>query len=123
MRAESDLGPVGMMNAVMNAVIKTPKILLSLAMAALATSCSFVQLSDAGAEVAQLDSADIQNCTVVGVVSAATQNRVVLQRGDVKVREELLVLARNQAGELGANAIVPIEQPADGKQSFRAYRC
>ena len=87
------------------------------------SACSFVQLSDAGAGVAQVGSADVQNCTAVGVVSASTQSKVVVARGDVKVREELLVLARNQAGDLGANAIVPIDQPKDGKQSFRAFRC
>ena len=89
----------------------------------LISACSFVQLSDAGANVAQMDTTDVLNCTAVGVVSTSTQDKVLIERGGAKVREELLVLARNQAAELGANAIVPIDQPKDGKQSFRAYQC
>ena len=94
-----------------------------LAAALLLSACSFVQLSDAGAGVAQMDPADVLNCTSLGVVSAATQDKVLLERGSAKVQEELLVLARNQAADLGANAIVPVDPPKDGKQSFRAYRC
>lgn len=86
-------------------------------------ACSFVQLSDAGAGVTQLSSTDVGNCASVGVVSAETQDKVVLSRGAAKIAEELLVLARNQAGNMGANAIVPITAPKEGKQDFRAYRC
>ena len=97
---------------------------ITLSIIALSLSgCSFVALSDKGANVAQMQPTDVLNCTSVGVVSTSTQDKVVVSRGEAKVREELLVLARNQAGELGANAIVPIDQPKEGKQNFRAYKC
>ena len=87
------------------------------------SACSFVQLSDAGAQVAQMEPADVANCTSIGEVSSRTRDKVVVSRGDAKVREELTVLARNEAAGLGANAIVPIGEPENGEQRFRAYRC
>jgi hypothetical protein len=85
--------------------------------------CSFVQLTDAGSGVAQASAADVANCREVGTISSNTKSRVVLERNSASVREELIVLARNQAAQLGANAIVPIGEPVDGTQSFRAYDC
>ncbi|XOV83247.1 MAG: DUF4156 domain-containing protein [bacterium] len=89
----------------------------------LLTGCTFVQLSDAGAGVAQLGNGDVANCESIGVVSTQTRDKVVISRSDEAVREELTVLARNEAAKLGANAIVPIANPEDGAQSFRAFLC
>jgi len=87
------------------------------------SACSFVQLTDAGHAVAQASSTDVVNCQPVGVVSATTRAKVLLNRNAAQVQEELIVLARNQAADLGANAIVPIGQVTNGGQSFRAYTC
>ena len=93
-------------------------------LAAIALSgCSFVQLSDGGAGVAQMAVGDVSNCREVGVVSSQTRAKVLINRAEDSVREELTVLARNQAATLGANAIVPIGEPENGTQSFRAYAC
>jgi hypothetical protein len=89
----------------------------------LLAGCTFVQLSDAGAGVAQLGSGDVANCESKGVVSTQTRAKVVISRSEEAVREELTVMARNEAAKLGANAIVPIAQPEDGAQSFRAFLC
>lgn len=89
----------------------------------LLSGCTYVRLTDQGAQVTQGAAADVANCTQVGVVSANTRAKVVVKRVDGKVREELLVLARNEAANLGANTIVPDGEPVEGKQSFRAYRC
>ena len=87
------------------------------------SGCSFVQLTDGGSAVIQAASPDVQQCRDIGVVNATTRSKVVVSRGSGKVQEELIVLARNQAAELGANAIVPIGEPQAGRQSFRAYAC
>ena len=89
----------------------------------LLAGCTFVQLSDAGAGVAQLGSGDVANCESKGVVSTQTRDKVVVSRSEEAVREELTVMARNEAAKLGANAIVPIARPEDGAQSFRAFLC
>ena len=110
--------------------MKRTKFLNYLAKAAVITgivgtlgACSFVQLSDAGSNVTQAHGADVTQCQSIGIVSATTKEKVGIKRGAAKVAEELLVLARNEAGKLGANAIVAINQPKGGEQSFRAYKC
>ena len=89
----------------------------------LISACSFVQLTDAGANVAQLGAGDVAGCAAKGVVSTQTRARVVFNRSAGAVQEELTVLARNEAALLGANAIVPVGEPERGAQRFRAYFC
>ncbi len=103
--------------------MRRPVIWLVLCATTAAGGCQFVQVSDKGANVKQATSADVVNCRNVGQVVATTQARVLIKRGDVKVRQELIDLARNQAAELGANAIVPVAPHENGKQTFRAYAC
>ncbi len=97
--------------------------LLIIATALMTSACTFVQLSDAGASVAQLGPGDVANCQDKGVVSTQTKAKVIINRGREAVQEELAVLARNEAANLGANAIVPIGEPENGTQRFRAYLC
>lgn len=87
------------------------------------SGCAFVQVSEEGATVAQASATDVVNCTEVGTVDSQTQSRVLLERGSAKVKQELIDLARNQAANMGANAIVAIGEPENGRQSFRAYKC
>jgi hypothetical protein len=85
--------------------------------------CTWVKLSDAGALVQPTEVGAIATCQRVGIVTTQTQSKVVVSRGDTKVREELLVLARNEAAALGADTIVAIGRPGDGRQDFEAYLC
>ncbi|MEM7079610.1 MAG: DUF4156 domain-containing protein [Pseudomonadota bacterium] len=85
--------------------------------------CTFVQLTDGGAEVVQASAADVTECIELGTVETSTRDKVVVQRGDAKVTEELTVLARNRAAQMGANAIVPVSRPDEGNASFKAYSC
>lgn len=89
----------------------------------LLAGCSYVQLSKGGAGVAQLNPEDANHCKAVGTVTAQTRDKVVMQRKLEKVREELTVLARNEAAALGANAIVPLGEIEQGSQRFQAYSC
>ncbi len=63
------------------------------------------------------------NCQKVGIISAHTKDQIVVNRSDSKVREELLVLARNEAARLSGDTIVAMGPPRDGAQDFTAYRC
>ena len=85
--------------------------------------CAFVQVSDAGATVAQATSTDVVNCEEKGEIVTNTRSKVLIERGSTKVQQELIDLARNQAATMGANAIVPSGEPVDGSQKFRAYLC
>ena len=89
----------------------------------LTSGCAFVSLTDAGAAVRQSSAEDVTNCKLVATISSQTKNTVVVDRNLNKVREELIVLARNRAAEMGANAIVPVAEQRNGTQDFSAYSC
>mgnify|MGYP001220629435 FL=1 len=93
------------------------------ALLSLLTGCTYVQLTEAGSQVRQASAADVSTCQMVGSVSSQTKDKVVVDRNSGKVREELIVLARNRAADLGANALVEDGAAADGVQNFKAYRC
>jgi len=46
-----------------------------------------------------------------------------MNRNDLKVRDELEVMARNEAADSGADTIKPLGEPRDGEQSFAAFHC
>ena len=86
--------------------------------------CTWVDVTTEGQDVRILRSIDVGDCEQVGKANAKTADRVgIFARTDRKIREELDALARNQAVDMGGNAIVPIGSPADGRQAFDVYRC
>ena len=87
------------------------------------TGCTWVKLSDAGAGVTLAEKESVAACQHVGIVTTQTRDKVVMERGEATIHEELLVLARNQAAALGANVIVALGPPSEGNQDFAAYRC
>ena len=104
----------------------TRRAALALLLAALTpalSGCTWIELTDAGARVAQGTEAGVTDCELIGNVTASTQDRVLLKRGRGKVAEELIVLARNEAATLGGDTIVPAGPMIDGRQDFAVYRC
>ena len=86
------------------------------------TGCTFVSLTEAGSKVAQSSAQDVTNCTLVGNVSSQTKDKVLVDRSTGKVKEELIVLARNRAADIGATDLIEIGVE-DGSATFKAYRC
>ena len=86
------------------------------------SGCTFVALTEAGSKVAQSSAQDVTNCNLVGDVSSQTKDKVLVDRSTGKVKEELIVLARNRAADLGATDLVEtgVER---GSATFKAYRC
>src|SRR5690554_490310 len=92
---------------------------------ALASACSsWVQVSPAGRGVSVATPAQVANCTRVGTSTASALSRIAfVQRGSEMLQEELINLARNEAGDMGGNRIV-VESPiSEGNQTFGVYRC
>jgi hypothetical protein len=95
-----------------------------LALAAPMVACTWVPLTDAGKRVRILSADEDAGCQKIGRATAKTRDQVALfARNDRKVREELEALGRNEAAELGGNAIAPLGEAVDGRQSFEVYRC
>jgi len=86
--------------------------------------CTWVSVTEEGQNVRVLEPGTAAGCEKIGNVSAKTADRVtIFARSDRKIEEELESLARNEATELGGDAIVPIGVPKEGRQSFDVYRC
>ena len=87
------------------------------------SGCAYVSLSEAGSRVNQSSPDAVSACTLVGDVSSQTADKVLLDHNTGKVKEELIVLARNRAAELGATDLVQTGSVEGGTARFKAYRC
>ena len=101
------------------------KNVLSVAIAAIAlTGCTWVQLSSEGENVSLAGVDVIGNCERIGRATAKTLGEIVtVERGGGRLQEELLTLARNEAGRMGGNTVVPESLIDDGQQDFGVYNC
>ena len=96
---------------------------VSLLLALSITGCTYVSLNEAGSRVNQSSPEAVSECTLLGDVSSQTRDKVLLDRNTGKVKQELIVLARNRAAELGATDLVQTGDAKGGTASFQAYRC
>jgi hypothetical protein len=98
--------------------------LIMFAMVVPMLACTWVPLTSGGQSVRILQASEVANCEKIAETTSRTSDRVIIfARSDRKVREELDSLARNEAADLGGDAIVPIGTADDGRQSFGVYRC
>ena len=89
------------------------------------SACTWVKMEPGATRVRVLAAdAPTQGCTARGEIGVSVKDQVGLyQRSDLKVRDELETLARNEAVRLDADAIQPLEEPALGEQRFAAFHC
>jgi hypothetical protein len=88
-------------------------------------ACSWgIKLDSGGEKVRTAWNGDVAGCRDVGKVTVSVLDHVgPMDRNGIKVRDELEVMARNEAATLGADTIKPIGDPRDGEQSWAAYHC
>ena len=80
-----------------------------------ATGCTWVKMGPGAAEVrvARADE-NLSSCVRRGEVSVSVKDRLgPVERNDIKVRDELETLARNEAPGMGADTIQPKTPPVD----------
>lgn len=101
------------------------KTLLLLVPVLLLGACSWgITLDDAAKNVRTAWSGDVSACRDLGKVTVSVMERVgPVDRNNIKVRDELEVLARNEAAKMHADTIKPLAEPADGSQPWGAYQC
>jgi hypothetical protein len=105
------------------------RILLSVVLAAsvILSGCSFVNLSEKGERVMVLKPSDVNNCRRLGSTVVSVKDSIVgVDRSHEKMDQELEVLARNSAVDVGGglgDTVVREERLGDGKQRFGVYRC
>ena len=92
--------------------------------AVLTSGCAWVRL-DTEAEAVRVRAAgDVAGCERLGKTHTRTLDRIgFIPRRERAVHEELERLARNEAVNMGGNAIAPLETELAGEQVFGIYAC
>lgn len=97
---------------------------LSLMLALLILSgCTFVELTDEGAEV-QVANSVAGNCELKGTTTTVSRASVAgIERNQEKFKKELQILARNQAATLRGNLVVPAGPVQGNQRTYQVFRC
>jgi hypothetical protein len=90
----------------------------------LLSACTYgITLDDAAKNVRTAWGGDVSGCRDMGKVTVSVQDHIgPVDRNNITVRDELEVLARNQAAELHADTIKPLADPTDGSQPWGSIR-
>jgi hypothetical protein len=103
-----------------------PRLLLAVALPLVAAAgCTWVHMAPGASAVRVLpQGTPPAGCEKRGEVAVSVRESIAFyERNDLRVREELETLARNEAPGLGADTIQPVSAPANGEQRFSAWRC
>ncbi|MET0330082.1 MAG: DUF4156 domain-containing protein [Dyella sp.] len=101
------------------------KTLMLLVPAVLLAGCTWgITLDDSAKQVRTAWNGDVAGCRELGKVTVSVMDRVgPVDRNNIKVRDELEVMARNEAAKMHADTIKPLGEPSEGSQPWGAYRC
>jgi len=93
--------------------------------AVLLSACTWgITMSPAGQKVRTAWNGDVNGCRYLGKVTVSVTDHVgPFDRNDIKVRDELEVLARNEAASMQADTVKPLGEPSEGSQPWGAYQC
>ena len=99
--------------------------ILIVALASALGACSWgIKLDSAGEKVRVAWNGAPTGCKDAGKVTVSVLDHMgPVDRNNLKVRDELEIMARNEAAGLGADTIRPLGEPHDGAQSWGAYTC
>ena len=88
------------------------------------SGCTWVHMAPGASAVKVVASAP-EGCEKRGEVTVSVADKITLlyARNDLRVREELETLARNEAPGIGADTVSPMAPPVNGDQQFAAWRC
>lgn len=88
------------------------------------SACTWVEPTEEGSRVVLVKASHVENCKSVGTVNASVKHEVgVYTRSEEKVMEELVILAKNKAAEMGGDTIVARGKASEGSMSFDVYKC
>ncbi len=88
------------------------------------SACTWVDPTYSGKAVHVAYGGNVAGCRDAGSVSVSVTDKIAFyHRSELKVRDELETLARNQAAGIPADTIKPLGDPQNGSQNFEAYVC
>ena len=101
------------------------QLLLCAVIAASLGGCTFVKMAEGAKQVRVAAATEaLTACEKRGEVSVSVKDSLgPYERNDLRVRDELETLARNEAPGLQADTINPLSDPVRGAQRWAAWRC
>jgi hypothetical protein len=105
--------------------MNAPRPLMLLALACFLGACTWVKMEPEGhaIRVARLGDS-LSSCQRLGEITVSVKERIGLYRRDpIKVRDELEVMARNEAPRMRADTLQAVDEPVNGEQRWQAFRC
>ncbi len=105
-------------------LMKKAAIVTLFTLVVLPTGCTWVKPTSGGDAVRVAYDGNVSGCRDAGAITVSVTDKVAFyQRPELKVRDELETLARNQAAGIPADTIKANSEPKDGSQQFQAYVC
>lgn len=99
-------------------------VLAVVAVALTAAGCTYVKLDPAAEDIENLSKERVQKCERLGQTRVSVaQNVGFIARGDRAIRNDLEILARNSAAEMGGDTITPESEIQNGKRSYGVFNC
>ena len=87
-------------------------------------ACTWVKPTISAQNVRVAYDGNVTGCRPAGDITVSVADKVAFyHRPELKVRDELETLARNQAAELPADTIKAASEPREGEQKFSAWVC
>ena len=103
--------------------MKTSGLALSIVISGLA-ACTWVEPTREGGEVKVVEASSVETCKKLGTTTTSVKHKVgIVTRSDEKVTEELTILAKNKAAEMGGDSLVAQGEAVEGSMSFDIYKC
>ncbi|MBL8498693.1 DUF4156 domain-containing protein [Nitrosomonas sp. JL21] len=100
------------------------KLIIVVGCGVLLASCAWVKVTAKGEGVRFVQSMNaVESCKKLGTVSTKVVSEIIFDRNPEKVASELADLARNEAGLMGGDTIVPLSEIINGRRSFGVYQC
>ncbi|MFQ5560202.1 MAG: DUF4156 domain-containing protein [Nitrospinota bacterium] len=88
------------------------------------SSCTWVRLERGADRVNVIDAKDVSSCKKNGETSVKVVGKVLgIKRNEKKVKQELTILAKNSASDMGGDSILATGPVKTGRQKFFVYNC
>ncbi|HET7369328.1 MAG TPA: DUF4156 domain-containing protein [Gammaproteobacteria bacterium] len=85
---------------------------------------NWIEVKPQARDVAILEPAQVASCQYLGKSEAAVLNEAgFLPRNPQAINADLVNIARNDAAQMGGNAVAPLSERDHGHQTFGIYRC
>lgn len=103
--------------------LKTQALALSF-VAALSAGCTWVKPVEGSDQVRLLKASELAACKKLGHTTSFVKHEIAgIARNPKTVSEELVTLGKNQAAQMGGDAIVQATDFKEGKVGFDIYKC